>query len=585
MQKDKKGFGQLMEWAGKDRVYIYLSICSSLIASLVNIVPYYVLVKISNEVINRTVTIETAVHYAIIILVAAGFKTIFSTSSTLFSHKGAYNTLFKVRCMVTDHMAKLPLGALNDRSTGEIKCVMNESIEKLELFLAHNLTELVLYLSGPVVIFIYFMTVHAGLALVSLIPLLIVAVVMIIMFARFGKFMDEINASVGELSGGVSEYVNGMRLIKAYGMSSESFDKYASGIKRQFKLWCDVAKATGPLYAIYVVMLECGAIFLVPYGGYLYINGKISASVLLLFAFVGSQYLTDIRPLQELSTNLSYALNGVDQVKKILDLPVFEGDKHFPEKHDIKLTNVSFAYQDEMPVLKNVNLHIKEGERVAFVGHSGAGKSTLVQLISRFYDVTSGKIEIGGVDVRDIAYEELLQNVSVVFQQSFLTKESVYENIAMGDSTATLEKVREAAKKAQIDDFIMSLPDGYDTLVGSYGTRFSGGQKQRICIARAMLKNSPILIMDEATSAADPENQFEIDKAIENLCMGKTVIIVAHRLEIVERCDRIAAVVDHGLEAVGSFEEELAKSPYFAKAWETYVTARNMEYRLKGDEA
>ena len=216
------------------------------------------------------------------------------------------------------------------------------------------------------------------------------------------------------------------------------------------------------------------------------------------------------------------------------------------------------------------------------MGESGAGKTTLVQLISRFYDVTGGEIRIGGVDVRDIDYEALLENVSVVFQRSFLTRGSVFENIAMGNHSATLEQVRAAAKQAQIDDFIMSLPDGYETRVGGYGTRFSGGQKQRICIARAILKNAPILILDEATSAADPENQVEIDRAIENLCQGKTVVIVAHRLGIVQSCGRIAVVERGGVSGVGTFDELLRNSPYFAKAWNDYNTARNIQYRLKG---
>lgn len=581
MKKEKKGFSLLMEWAGKDRRYIYASIVLSLFASIVNIVPYFAFYQITDAVVSGTCNLEFAVRWAVIILIAAAGKVVFALSATLASHKGAYDTLFKVRCMVTEHMAKMPLGALSERSTGEIKYVMNESIEKLELFLAHNLPELVLYLSGPIVMFFYLMTISVPLALVSVIPLVLVCIVMIVMFTRFAKFMPEINASSGTLSGGVSEYVNGMRLIKAYGMSSTSFQKYASGIKAQHKLWGDVSKATGPLYAAYVVLLECGVLFLVPLGGYMYIHGNITAGVLLLFAFVGTQYLTDVRPLQELSTNLSYVLNGVNQVQEIMSTPIFTGGQPFPKQHDIELQDISFSYNGEQNVLEHVNLKIAANERVAFVGASGAGKSTLVQLISRFYDVTQGTIKIGGVDVREIDYEQLLANVSVVFQQSFLTRGSVFENIAMGDSSADINSVREAAKKAQIDEFIMSLPEGYETKVGSYGTRFSGGQKQRICIARAILKNAPILILDEATSAADPENQVEIDKAIENLCEGKTVIIVAHRLGIVGGCDRIAVVENRGIEKAGDFTWMIENSSYFAKAWENYTMARNMEYQLK----
>lgn len=573
-----------MEWAGRDRWYIYAAIVLALISSISAVIPYYAFYRIMDAVVSETLSFDLALVWAAAILAATGVRVCCNLGASLSSHRGAYNTLFKVRCMVTEHMARMPLGALNERSTGEIKYVMNESIEKLELFLAHNLPELVLYMTGPVIMFLYLLTVNVPLALVSILPLAFVIIVMVVMFGRFLKFMPQVNAASGNLSGSINEYVNGMRLIKAYHMGAQSFKKYSSAIDEQHRMWGAISRATGPLYAAYVVLLECGILFLVPLGGYLFVHGSITAGVLLLFAFVGTQYLTDIRPLQELASNLSYVLNGVGQVKEILDTPVFGGGKPFPKQHDMEVRDVSFEYIKDRPVLWHCNLHIAHGERVAFVGESGAGKTTLVQLLSRFYDVTEGSILIGGVDVKEIDYEELLQNISVVFQQSFLTRGSVFENIAMGNHEVTLKEVREAAKEAQIDDFIMSLPDGYDTRVGSYGTRFSGGQKQRICIARAILKNAPILILDEATSAADPENQVEIDRAIENLCRGKTVIIVAHRLGIVQSCDRIAVVEKNGISRVGSFSDMQKNSPYFARAWRDYNAARNIRYSLKGGE-
>lgn len=582
MKTKKKGFGLLMEWAGKDRHYIYGAVILALLSSILSIVPYFAFYKIIEAVADGSCSFEFAVQWAVIIVVTAGLKIVCNLFATLSSHKGAYHTLFKVRCMVTEHMAKMPLGALNERSTGEIKYVMNENIEKLELFLAHNLPELVLYLTGPVVMFIYLLTVNAPLALVSLIPLLIAAAAMLFMFGRFSKFMSSVNKTSSHLSGSINEYVNGMRLIKAYHMGAHSFHKYSEAVLEQHKMWGDISRATGPLYAIYVVMLESGILFLVPLGGWMFLHGQITAGVLLLFAFVGTQYLSDIRPLEELASNLSYVLNGVDQVGRILDTPVFGGGQDFPEEHDIEVKDVTFGYDTGTKVLEHCNLHVAHGEKVAFVGESGAGKSTLVQLISRFYDVLEGEIKIGGINVKDIDYEQLLQNVSVVFQQSFLTRGSVYENIAMGRQDISLMQVREAARKAQIDEFIMSLPDGYETKVEGYSSRFSGGQKQRICIARAILKSAPILILDEATSAADPENQVEIDRAIEKLCEGKTVIIVAHRLGIVQSCNRIAVVEDTGISRVGTWEDMLENSPYFARAWKQYQTAGNMQYSLKG---
>lgn len=579
-KKEKKGFALLMQWAGKNKNYIYLAVFLALLSSLCGIIPYFVFYKLIDFSVSGTLDVEHGLKLALGLIAFTLIRVVLNGAATLASHKGAYNTLYEVRCMVTDHMAKMPMGALNERSIGEIKCVMNESIEKLELFLAHNLPELVLYMSGPFVIFIWLLTINRGLALLSIAPLIFVVAVMFMMFARFFTFMDEINASGSKLSGTVSEYVSGMRLIKAYNMSVSSFKKYAEAIEGQFSMWKAISKATGPLYAMYIVFLECGILFLVPAGGWLFVNGKITAGVLLLFAFIGTQYLMDIRPLQELSNNLSFALNGVNQVKEILDVPIFEGVREFPKEHDITLSDVSFSYDGKTEILKGVNLQIKEGEKIAVVGASGGGKSTLIQLIARFYDVTNGEVKIGGVNVKDIKYDDLLCNISVIFQSAFLTRGSVFENIAMGKK-ASLDEVRKAARAAQIDDFIMSLPEGYETKVGNFGGRFSGGQKQRICIARAILKNAPILILDEATSAADPENQVEIDKAIANLCDGKTVIIVAHRLGITKDCDRIAVVEKGTVTDVAPHKDLLIKNDYFRKSWGDYTAARNIKYSAK----
>jgi ATP-binding cassette subfamily B protein len=339
----------------------------------------------------------------------------------------------------------------------------------------------------------------------------------------------------------------------------------------------------GPPYATFVVIIECGMLLMVPFGGMFFLNGSLTASALLLFVYVGSLYLTEIRPLQELGTNFANVLNAVTKAEEILEIPIYEGGTDFPAKHDIELRNVRFSYDGKKNVLEHCSLKIKDGERVALVGRSGAGKSTVIELISRFYDVNEGEVLIGGKNVNKLNYETILKNVAIVFQKTFLTRDSVLENIRMG-SNASLEEVRAAAKEAQIDDFIMSLPDGYDTKVGSFGSRFSGGEKQRIAIARAILKNSPILILDEATSASDPENQMEIDKAIQNLCKGKTVLVVAHRLSALKMCDRVAVVENHTITCVGTHEEVRKKNEYYRKSWADYEAARNITYQLEGGE-
>ena len=573
----------LLRWAGKSRVWLIIAVVLSAISGLCTMLPYYGLYQVIAALTENACTTQVIVQNAIIIGVGLVLRFGLFGISGVCSHKGAYSALYKVRCMVAEHMAKVPLGYLNERSVGDIKTVLNEDIEKLELFLAHNLPEFIHYMIGPVAIFIYLCTVNVALAFISLIPLILSFVVMMIMFSRTKSLLPRANLALANMNSVVIEYISGMKQIKAYNMGSDSFKKYSDAIHEENDCWNVMSKRMGPGYGLFVVLLECGMILMVPIGGLFFLNGSITMSVFLLFAFVGSMYLTEIRPLQDLSFNFAQVLTGLKKAKDILDLPIYEGGSDFPPENTIEVNDVTFSYDGKTDVLKNCSLTIKTGEKLAVVGASGSGKSTLIQLISRFYDVNKGSITIGGKNVRDIDYETLLQNISIVFQKVFLTRDSVLENIRMG-SNASLEQVRAAAKKAQIDDFIMALPQGYDTKVGSFGTRFSGGEKQRIAIARAILKNSPILILDEATSAADPENQVEIDKAIANLCEGKTVIIVAHRLGAVKMCDKVAVVENNTVSCVGTHDEVLKENDYYKKAWHDYETARSITYKVGGAE-
>ena len=572
----------LLQWAGRDKYYLFLSAICSAISGLCTMIPYYGIYQLMDAGFSGELTRDVILENVVMIAVAMVIRFILFGSSGVASHKGAYGALFKVRCMVVEHMARVPLGELNERSTGNIKTVLNEDIEKLELFLAHNLPELIYYMIGPLAIFVYLLTVNIPLALLTLIPMALAVIVMGMLFKNMDAMMGRAHKSLMSLNTVMIEYISGMKLIKAYNMGSKSFTKFSNAIKEENEVWNDLSKKMGPPYAVFVVIIECGMLFMVPIGGMFFVKGSITASVFLLFAYVGSLYLTEIKPLQELGSNFAEVLNGVTKVQEILSIPTYEENqesiKKFPEKCDIEISDVTFSYDGKINVLEHCNLKIKDGERIALVGRSGAGKSTIIELISRFYDVTSGCIKIGGKNIKNIVYEELLRNIAIVFQKTFLTRDSVLENIRMGNK-ASLEEVRAAAKEAQIDDFIMNLPEGYNTKVGSFGTRFSGGEKQRIAIARAILKNAPILILDEATSAADPENQVEIDRAIQNLCRGKTVIIVAHRLGAIKMCDKVAVVENKTITSFGTHDVVRKENLYYRKAWEDYEKVRNVSYK------
>ena len=582
MNKDQeKPVKLLLKWAGNDKWYLFASVLCAFLSGLFVIGAYIGIYRLMDAVLLGTLTRKVLADCIVLVITTTILRMILLGLSGVLSHKGAYNTLFKVRCMIIDHLAKIPLGYINERSTGEIKTILNENIEKLELCLAHNIPELVSYLTGPVVIFAYLITVNVTLALISLIPLVLDIPVMMSVFKKMSDMLPEANVSLEGFNSVMVEYVRGMRLIKAYRMGSKSFKKFTEAIFDGNRAWNKISEKTAPLYAVFILLLESGLLLIVPIGGRLFLRGSISASAFLLFAYIGSLYLTELLPLQQLAGNFAQAFSGITKAKEILEIPIFEGGDDFPEKYDIELKDVRFSYDGKTNVLENCCLYIRDGEKVAVVGASGAGKSTVAALIARFYDVDCGEVMIGGKNVKNIRYETLLQNISIVFQKTFLTQDSVFDNICMG-TNASLTQVREAASKAQIDDFIMSLPAGYDTKVGSYGSRFSGGEKQRIAIARAILKNAPILILDEATSAADPENQMEIDKAIKNLCKGKTVIIIAHRLSVVRMCDRVLVVENNTITDIGTHDELISRNIYYQKSWKSYELSRNITYGKGG---
>ena len=384
----------ILKWAGPDRKYLIAAVVFAFVSGLMAMVPYYGVYEIMKAAYEGTCTWEVITSNALVVAVGVCIQYACFGCAGALSHKGAYNTLFRVRCRVVDHLAHAPLGQLDERSTGSIKTVLSDDIEKLELFLAHNITEAIMYLTGPVAAFIFLCSVNVPLALATLVPFAAAFVVMGVIFKRMAGVMPRASAALSRMNAVMVEYVRGMRVIKALNMGSKSFRRFQSAVDEEHAVWCDIARKTGPGFAAFVIIIECGMLVMVPLGGFLFSTGAISGSTFLLFAFVGSLYLTEIRLLQEIGSKFAQVKSGAIKAQELLDLPAFAGGAPFPAKSDVRLENVRFSYDGRREVLHGVNLAVQQGERLAVVGPSGAGKTTIVELVSRFYDATEGTVRI-----------------------------------------------------------------------------------------------------------------------------------------------------------------------------------------------
>lgn len=374
------------------------------------------------------------------------------------------------------------------------------------------------------------------------------------------------------MNSGIMQYVNGMAVMKAYNMTADSYDTYAKSISGYNALWKRLSKILAPMSAVSKVVIESGIFFTLPIGGLLYLKGNLKLEAYIFFIIMSIVFLSSYNNLLNFAQIFSQISSGLEQIKKLMDIPEQKSGKQelsVTQQHTIQFENVSFAYEKK-EVLKNINLTIPNGSFTAFVGASGAGKTTIAQLIPRFWDISKGNIRIDGKEVKDISVNNLMDMISFVFQDAFMLNDTVYQNIAIGKSNCTLEDVERAAKSAQIHDFILSLPNGYETILGETGIKLSGGERQRICIARAILKDAPIIIFDEATSFTDVENEHKIQLALEELLKGKTTIMIAHRLHTIVQADCICVFEQGELKEKGTHTELLEKQGLYAKMWNTY---------------
>ena len=580
MKTKKKSFlNSLFAYADDEKKKLILSVILSVLSVTAGLIPFYCMYIMICLFAADSVTAEQIMKWCLLALAAYAAKILTFTLSTGISHSMAYTILEKLRLRLADRFLHAPLGDVENHTIGEIKSMMVDKIENLEPPLAHMIPEGAGHIVLPVVSIIALCMIDWRLALASLVTFPLSFICMGLTFKISGKNFAKYDESASHMNSTIVEYIEGIEVIKAFGRAGVSYEKYAAAITdfRTFVIkWLSSTFATMKLsFALFPsTLIGTLPVALALANGGIITAPQAALAVMLSISMVGS-----LAKLEVFSENMRQVKFTVENLEKFLEMPeLYEPKKRAEVKRaDVELKNVHFSYtgSKDDEVLHGIDLKLPEGSFTALVGPSGGGKSTVAKLIARFWDVTSGEITVDGVNVKDIPLAQLSEYVSFVTQDNFLFRCSLLENIRLGAPDATDEEVKTAARAAQCEEFINKLPQGYDTPAGEAGKRLSGGEKQRIAIARMILKNAPIVILDEATAFTDPENEDKIQRSIAELTKGKTLLVIAHRLSTIKNADNIVVLKNGKIEAEGSQQELLENCPLYNDMWQAHIGAKN----------
>lgn len=578
--KKQSSLARLFEYAGNYKYLTILSWIFSVVSAWIALVPFYYIWKVIKEVLEVAPHYENAGNIADYGWHAVGFAILSMAlyiCGLMCSHLSAFHVQANIRSQLMHHIMTLPMGFMDSDGSGKFRKIVNESSEATETYLAHQLPDQAGAIATPVGLLVLLLMFDWRLGLLSLIP---VAAAFLIMGSMTGQRMKdkmtEYQNALEEMSSEAVEYVRGIPVVKTFGQTVFSFKRFQYSIEKYEKWTIAYTKELRLPMTFYTMIINAAFAVLIAVTFYVVSRGGENDTFLLnlLFYIIITPIITvTLNKIMYASENQMIVEDALKRIDGILEKkPLAEAaEKAAPKDMSITFDHVSFRYEDAAKnALHNINLEIREGEHVAFVGPSGGGKSTLASLIARFFDTTEGQIKIGGVNVRGIPSEQLMNMVSFVFQDSKLLKMSIYDNVRMGRKDATREEVMEALKNAQCEDIIGKLPDGIDTVIGAKGTYVSGGEAQRLSIARAMLKNAPVLILDEATAFADPDNEAKVQQAFSKLSEGKTVIMIAHRLSSVVDADRICVLKDGEIVESGTHKELTEMTGLYAHMWNEY---------------
>ena len=589
--KKKTGIARLFEIAGERKGLLILSGILSAGSAACMLIPYLAVYQILSKLLYYNTDLNhidsnILIHWGWIAFIGLIIGLILLYASLMFSHVAAFRILYGLRIKLAEHLGKLSLGYLNSSSTGAIKKTMEQNIEKIETFIAHTIPDLVNVTATVILMFFIFFSLNGWMATICLTCIILSIGLQFATF--FGKkaneFMKTYFDTQEQMSASAVQYVRGMPIVKIFGQSVRSFCQFNEEIETYKRYALKVCDTYQPGMITFTVLLNSLVTFIIP-AGLLLLSGNPEnialATVWLFFIIMGPGVASPIYKLTFLGSGTKEINEGVNRIDNIFAEKVVSETPYpkIPTSYDIEFKNVSFAYKNikegtRTEALKNISFVAKHGEITALVGPSGSGKSTIANLIPRIWDIISqGEISIGGINIKNIETRQLMNMVSFVFQDTFLFFDTLYENIRVGRPDATQEEVIAAAQAAQCHDFIQNLPNGYNTTIGDTGVYLSGGEAQRVCVARAILKNAPILVLDEATAFADPENEYKMQQALQHLIKDKTVIIIAHRLSSIISAQQILVLKDGTLVQQGRHETLSTIEGVYKKMWNAYTEA------------
>ncbi|MCT4687865.1 ABC transporter ATP-binding protein [Vallitalea sp.] len=580
----KKNWLSIVSFYAKEcKVKLVVSVFFAIISVFGGIVPYMAVYRIFKLFFDGAQTVDNIILWSGIGLAGYVVKVAFHGFSTVLSHISAYKILESIRLSICDKLMKVPLGVVLNESAGKIKNTIIDRVETIELPLAHMIPESLSNLVLSICVLIYLISIDWRMALASLISVFIGGIAYGIVMKTYNKKYDDYMESSNYVNGVIVEYIEGIQVIKAFNQSAKSYEKFESAVKEFKNYTLDWFRSTWKLVNFASSALPTSLLGTLPIGLYLYIKGSLDPAeltmcLLLSLGIVGA--LTNFTILVNDLKAIQFALRDAYEYVGIDELPNVSKEMKL-NSYNIEFNDVSFSYDDEKvndeskSALSDINLNLREGQFTAFVGASGSGKSTIARMLVRFWDVTKGEIKIDGVNIKDIPIEQLMDSISYVTQDNFLFNCSLMENIRLGNIGASDKEVIRASKAACCHEFIEKLDNKYETAAGEAGGKLSGGEKQRIAIARAILKNAPIIILDEATAFTDPENEDKIQKSIAELTKGKTLLVIAHRLSTIKNADNIVILDNGKIKDIGTHDELLSKSSMYKNMWDAHIGSKH----------